>query len=171
MLEGIQAQQVNVEQATSIASELINHTADVACKVPIKHGASSEIKAWWSKYWRVKHEIPRSMNKRAKCLLYWVLFKLASWTNQFIGAQCCDRSTARAGKSKGRGFAVVADEVLASPHERLKLRVTLNRSFTNSTARQWGVPDFCWPCLCASSSKLNEYWCPVSRYERGGRRN
>ncbi|MEZ8582846.1 methyl-accepting chemotaxis protein [Vibrio splendidus] len=109
-IEGIQAQQVNVEQATLTASELINHIADVACKSANQaHDASNEIKNLVSSIEEVKHKI-LTLNEQTGEVssILSVIRGIADQTN--LLALNAAIEAARAGE-QGRGFTVVADEV------------------------------------------------------------
>ena len=113
-IEGIQAQQVSAEQATVTASNLINHTADVAFKSANQaHDASNEIKNLVTSIEEVKDKIS-SLNQQTGEVssILTVIHGIAEQTNCDTNLLALNAAieAARAGE-QGRGFAVVADEV------------------------------------------------------------
>ncbi|MFB9217062.1 methyl-accepting chemotaxis protein [Vibrio sinaloensis] len=109
-IEGIQAQQINAEQATVTASNLINHTADVAFESANQaHDASQKIKSLVTSIEQVKEQIS-SLNQQTGEVssILTVIRGIAEQTN--LLALNAAIEAARAG-DQGRGFAVVADEV------------------------------------------------------------
>ncbi len=133
-------------------------------KVPIKHTVrAAKLKTWWPVLKKVKHKI-LTLNEQTGgetssilSVIRGVLNKPIYWrSNAAIEA-------ARAGEQDSGFCCRCRWSSQPSPHERLKLRVILNRSFTNSS-RRWGLTSADRVCAQAHP-KLNRYWCPVSRYE------